>query len=78
MGVAALFLAGLLLLMEWRCDPGRGGFEFCFDSFFYTVSAILGVLGALGIAFGRHMIREARELREFNKAMELGNRSKED
>ncbi len=77
MGVAALLLAGYLLLKELGCDPGNGGFEVCLAQIVYTASAIFAVLGAVGILIGRHMIREARELREFDEAMEQSNRSKE-
>jgi hypothetical protein len=35
------------------------------------------VLGAIGVLAGRHMMREGRELREFNEAMEEVNRPKQ-
>lgn len=78
LGVIALMLAVFLLLKELGCDPGSGGFAICLGSLFYTASAILAGLGLIGVLYGRYMIREARELREFNEAMELNNRRKKD
>jgi hypothetical protein len=72
------FFAGYLALSESGCNPGDGGFALCFGSVVYTTSAIIAVPGIIGILTGRHMIREAREVREFNAAMERVKRPEGD
>lgn len=78
LGVVSLLLAAWLLFTEVTCDPGNGGFAICLPNLLYPASAILAVLGALGIVCGWHMIREVRELHKFNRAMEANNGPKND
>jgi len=78
-GAGSVFLSAILLLAGWTdISNGAGGFVVHFDSLFVKASAILAVVGISGLLLGLHLVREARSLREFDKAMELANRPKED
>jgi len=56
LGVLCLALGGLLLLViAWDHNSGSW-FPNLFDSLFYPASAVLAILGAIGVLFGRHLL----------------------
>jgi hypothetical protein len=69
-------LPDISFLAELGCT-NSAGFELCLDGVVYTASAIIAALGTIGVFVGRHMIREAREERAINEAMEEADRSKQ-
>jgi hypothetical protein len=76
LGVGMLFLAGYFLLAGLG-DQG-GGFQIFGPGFAFILSAIFGVPGAGALLLGVYWVREARDLREFDEAMEANNRSPRD
>jgi hypothetical protein len=75
-GIGLLLLAGWFLL-GGLTDPG-GGWEIVGPSFAFKVSAFFAVPGAAALLLGIYWVREARDLREFDEAMEANNRSPRD
>jgi hypothetical protein len=76
LGVGLLFLAGYFLLAGLG-DQG-GGFQIFGPGFAFVLSAVFGVPGAVALLLGIYWVREARDLREFDEAMEANNQSPQD
>ncbi len=69
LGVLCLALAGYVLCAI-SYDHNRGTwFPNLFDSFFYHASAVLAILGAVGLLSGIYLRRKGRELQRFDEAM---------
>ena len=76
LGVGLLFLGGYFLLAGLE-DQG-GGFQIFGPSFAFVLCAVFGVPGVGALVLGIYWVREARDLREFDEAMEANNRSPQD
>jgi hypothetical protein len=69
LGTASLLLAGFLLFYMWQAHQSGGWFPGLMDNLILSVAPVLAVLGICGLLYGRYLVREARELREFADAM---------
>jgi hypothetical protein len=75
--IIAVLGAGLLVLAAlffFAAVGPRGYWDFPGSGFFMTAAVVLAVPGAGGLLLGIHLVRQDRDLREFNEAMELNNR----
>jgi len=71
LGVGLLLLAGLVLLAAFAPKTGWD----ILANLYVPVSEFLGVLGACALLPGIFLVRQGRQLREFNEAMAFNNRS---
>jgi hypothetical protein len=74
LGTGSLLLAGFLLFGMWQDHHSGAWFANLFDHLILTISPILAALGICGLLYGRHLVREARDLREFAEALKSINR----
>jgi hypothetical protein len=68
-GTGSLLLAGFLLFYMWLAHQSGGWFPGLMDNLILSVAPIFAALGICGLLYGRHLVREARELCEFADAM---------
>ena len=69
LGVLCLVLAGFMLLATWNDNNSGAWFAGMFDSLIYTASAVLAVLGAVGLLYGISIQKRDRQQHRFEEAM---------
>ena len=74
LGAGLLIIAGLFF---FAAVGPRQGFDIVGPGLYMTGAVVFAVLGAGGLLFGIRMVRENRDLREFDEAMEKNNKDRE-
>jgi hypothetical protein len=77
LGAGSLLVAGFLLLMMVQGHNSGGWFPDLMDNLILSVAPVFAVLGISGLLYGRHLVREARDVREYDEAMNTAKRPRD-
>jgi hypothetical protein len=74
LGVVSFLFSGLLLILKSNVDHSNGWANGIADEILPIGSAAFAVIGLCLTLFGLYQLKHAREMREFDKALEEANR----
>jgi hypothetical protein len=77
LGVASFLFSGLILMLKANVDNSSGWGNGIADPILLIGSAAFAVIGLCLTLFGLYQRKQAREAREFEKALEEANRPRE-
>jgi hypothetical protein len=77
LGIASFLFSGFILMLKSNMDHSSGWANGIADPILLIGSAAFAVIGLCLLLFGLHQLKQARETREFDKALEEANRPKE-
>jgi len=78
LGVASFLFSGLILMLKANVDDSSGWGNGLADPILLIGSAAFALIGLCLTLFGLYQLKQAREMREFDKALEEANRTEED
>jgi phosphotransferase system glucose/maltose/N-acetylglucosamine-specific IIC component len=73
LGVVSFLFSGMILMLRWNVDHSSGWANGIADPILLIGSAAFAVIGLCLLLFGLHQLKQARETREFEKALEKAN-----
>ncbi|MGD0913243.1 MAG: hypothetical protein ABR928_15235 [Terracidiphilus sp.] len=73
LGVASFLFSGFILVWKSNIDHSSGWANGIADPILLIGSAAFAVIGLCLLLFGLHQLKQARETREFEKALEKAN-----
>ncbi len=77
LGVASFLFSGFILILKSNVDHSSGWGNGIADPILLIGSAAFAVIGLCLLLFGLYQLRQSRETREFERALEKANRPEE-
>jgi formate-dependent nitrite reductase membrane component NrfD len=77
LGVVSFLFSGFLLMLKSNIDHSSGWANGIADPILLIGSAAFAVIGLCLLLYGLYQLKQAREMREFDKELEEANRPNE-